>query len=83
MRNRRPPKWVELLVYFSAHPKERWQELAALRRRYRAVAWISQRSAKRLAYREAFYWVVKAWPERLWHIMRLFWSFVFTPSGWS
>jgi hypothetical protein len=83
-KKRRPPKWVETIVYISAHPKERQDELISLRRRYRRVLAASdQRQAKRLAHSEAFYWIIKAWPERLLHIARLIWQLIVQGGGWS
>lgn len=85
-QNRHPPRWVELVVFLSAHPKERHDELLALRRRYRRLLASSPSNperARRLAYREAFYWMVRAWPERLLHMWRLFWYLIFQSGGGS
>ena len=39
--------------------------------------------ARRLAYREAFYWMVRAWRERLLHMLLIVWYLIFQSGGGS
>lgn len=61
VKNRRPPKVAELIVYASA-PCDREAFVIDLRRRYRHRLRIrGEKAARRLAYKEAIYWLLWAW----------------------
>lgn len=65
VKNRRPPKLAERIVYLSA-PFDKKTFLMDLRRRYRHKLKIrGEKAARRLAYREAFYWLLWAWVLRI------------------
>jgi hypothetical protein len=69
----KPQRWVECVVYCSAQPAERISEVVALRHRYRVLYKAGKRGpamAGRLARREASYWIIRTWPERLFKIVR-------------
>lgn len=70
---RKPPKWIERVVYISVLPGDRQEQIIDLRRRFRRELRKdkSGKSAVRLARREALYWLCWVWPNRLFFLARL------------
>jgi hypothetical protein len=70
-KNRRPPKWVEMVVMLSVF-SDRRSYLIDLRKRYRRRLRVhGEEAAMQFARREAGYWILIGWPVRVFAIGRL------------
>ena len=76
-----PQRWAEIVVYISAHPNERHDELRDFRKRYFRKALVSTARAKKMARTEAFYWIISAWPERIFHFVRVVMQLILKGAG--
>jgi hypothetical protein len=72
LQSRKPPRWIERIVYYSVLPRDRKDQLRDLRRRYRRrLREKGQKSAMWLARREAAYWLCIMWPYRAYLVIRI------------
>ncbi len=77
LQRRKPQKWVELVISCSVPRKERADKLLELRGMYRRrLEWKGEKAARKMARREAYYWIKEVWPERILKIFLLLRQFI-------